>query len=406
MPADPIDQTPARTPVAVRDALLATLRWSRERNYCGHEKHDGLNSPLLMRVCGGHRLTRLLAIQAVMRSPLDLRRLLRVRPHHNPKGLALFAQAWLDLADSDVARRAQHLSCANEVLEMLLEHRSGRGHLHGRAWGYWYPWQDPGFYAATGTPNAVVSAFACEALLDAHERLPDPRWLQAVDEAIDFFTCDLPRLKESADELCLGYMPMPMTMRVMDVSILIASVLARHARASGDPRQMPTARRLLTYVMRQQTDYHAWWYTDPPGDSHIRHDNYHTGFILDALWRWMAASGEREHEARYWQGLDYYRNHLFGAGGEPHWMNDQRYPFDIHGAAQGIITFARHPERYPGFAMRIADWALTHMYDPQGRFYYQQRRHYTKRFTFMRWCNAWMARALAVLLKESQHEAD
>lgn len=393
---------PAISRDTVRSALQATLRWSRERNYVGHEKHDGLNSPLLMRLCGGHKLTRLVAIQAVMRSPLDLRRVLGVRPAHNPKGLALFAQAWFDLADADPGQREAHHQHATEALELLLARRSERGSLHGRAWGYWYPWQDPGFYAPTATPNAVVSAFACEALLDAHQRSADPRWLQAVDEAVAFFVHDLPRLKDSADELCLGYMPMPMSMRVMDVSILVATVLARHAQASGDQRHVPTARRLLTYVMRQQTDYHAWWYTDPPGDSRIRHDNYHTGFILDALWRWMNTTGEREHEARYWQGLDYYRQHLFSDAGEPHWMNDQRYPFDIHGAAQGIITFARHADRYPGFALRVADWALTHMYDPEGRFYYQQRRHYTKRFTFMRWCNAWMCRALAVLLKESQ----
>lgn len=396
-------ESPAATPS--RDTLLAALRatldWSRARDYSGHEKHDGLNSPLLMRLCGGHRLTRLVAIQAVMRSPLNLRGLLGVRAHQNCKGLALFAQAWMDLAELDPTDPlpAAH---AREVLELLLARRSPRGALHGRAWGYAYPWQDPGFHAPAGTPNAVVSAFACEALLDAHARDGDPRWLEAVDEAVGFFTHDLQRLKDSPEELCLSYMPLPMRMRVMDVSILIASVLARHARASGDDAHMPMARRLLRYVLGQQTDYHAWWYTDPPGDSRIRHDNYHTGFILDALWRWMQTTGEHEHEDRYRAGLDYYRRQLFSDAGEPHWMNDQRYPFDVHGAAQGILSFARHSDRYPGFAERVAGWALANLYHPDGRFLYQRHRWYTKRITFMRWCNAWMARALAVLLKETR----
>lgn len=381
-------------------ALRATLDWSRQRNYLGFEKHDALNSPALLRLCGGRRIARLVAIQAVMRSPVNLRGLLGVRPHHNAKGLALFSQAWMDLAEltPDDPAPAAH---ARETLELLLACRSQRGELAGRAWGYAYPWQDPGFYAPAGTPNAVVSAFACEALLDAYARDHDPRWLQAVDEAVAFCMHDLVRLKDTPEELCVSYMPLPMRMRVLDVSILIASVLARHAQASGSERHLPEARRLLRYVMRQQTPYHAWWYTDPPGDSRIRHDNYHTGFILDALWRWMQVTGEDEHAPRYWAGLDYYRRQLFSDAGEPHWMNDQRFPFDVHGAAQGILTFARHPDRYPGFAHRVAAWALDHLYHPEGRFHYQRRRWYTRRITFMRWCNAWMARALAVLLKAS-----
>jgi hypothetical protein len=39
------------------------------------------------------------------------------------------------------------------------------------------------------------------------------------------------------------------------------------------------------------------------------------------------------------------------------------------------------------------------MYDPAGRFHYQETRWYRKRFTLLRWCNAWMARALAHLLR-------
>jgi hypothetical protein len=148
-------------------------------------------------------------------------------------------------------------------------------------------------------------------------------------------------------------------------------------------------------VVRRQTAQGAWFYTDPPGDSHIRHDNYHTGFILDALRRYMQASGDREFEPHYRQGLDFYARHHFTAQGAPRWMSDTEYPYDIHGAAQGIITFSRHRDRYPDLAARIVAWTLANMYDGAGRFYYQQTRWYTKRFTLLRWCNAWMARALA-----------
>jgi hypothetical protein len=186
-----------------------------------------------------------------------------------------------------------------------------------------------------------------------------------------------------------------MTMRVMDVSILTGAVTAQYGTAAGDESVMGDAHRLVNYVVQRQTEEGAWFYTDPPGDSHIRHDNYHTGFILDALWRYMDAAGDRSWEGAYWKGLDFYAERLFNADGAPRWMADVDCPHDIHGAAQGILTFARHRDRCPGLAERIAGWTLEHLYHPDGRFYYQRTRHFTKRFTLLRWCNGWMARALA-----------
>ena len=51
-------------------------------------------------------------------------------------------------------------------------------------------------------------------------------------------------------------------------------------------------------------------------------------------------------------------------------------------------------------AMKIAEWAINNMYHPEGRFYYQETRFYRKRFTLLRWCNAWMFRVLARLFNE------
>jgi len=176
-------------------------------------------------------------------------------------------------------------------------------------------------------------------------------------------------------------MPLPMRMRVMDVSILIGSVIAGWGSLSGDTRWQPQAERLTRYVVNRQTAEGAWFYTDPPSDSHIRHDNYHTGFILDALERYMTATGDRQWQGTYDAGLAFYAEHLFNADGSPRWMSDCDYPHDIHGAAQGILTLSRHRIDYPDFAEHITNWALTNMYDSDGGFHYQRTRHYTKRFT-------------------------
>ena len=79
-------------------------------------------------------------------------------------------------------------------------------------------------------------------------------------------------------------------------------------------------------------------------------------------------------------------------------MSDQQFPYDVHGSAQGILTFARHEADYPGLAERIATWAIDNLYDGRGRFWYRKTRTGTDRRFFLRWNNGWMARALSELL--------
>lgn len=374
---------------AVLDRLFA---WSRVQGYRGYNKHDGLNSPLLRLFLGWGKWPRMIAIQGVMRFPVNLRPLLGVPKTYNPKGLALFVQALLDRHRANGG--TNHLEEAERLLELLLEIRSA-GDWAGSCWGYHYPWRDPGFFAPTNTPNAVVTCFVCEAFLEAFRVTGKQEYLDTVGDAIGFFLCNLTTLKDEPEELCVGYMPLPMSMRVMDVSILIGTVIAQWGALAGDNHHAETAERLVRYVVRQQTDEAAWYYTDPPGDSHIRHDNYHTGFILDALMRYMQTTGNFEWQDNYDRGLKFYAERLFNPDGSPRWMSDQDYPHDIHGAAQGILTFSRHEKEYPGLADRIARWSLENMYHPDGRFYYQKRPGFTIRFTLLRWCNGWMARGLA-----------
>jgi rhamnogalacturonyl hydrolase YesR len=376
--------------------LTRIYQWSERQHFRGYNKHDGLNSPILNKLLGWGKWPRIIAIQSVMRSPINIRPLLGVKKTFNPKGLALFVQGLLDLYES--TNDIKYLEAARSLLELLVEIKS-TGNWSGICWGYHYPWQDPGFFAPTNTPNAVVTCFVCEAFLDAYFHTNEPRYLNIVSSALSFFLNDLTVLKDTEDELCLAYMPLPMSMRVMDVSILIGAVISRYNQYSFRDCNQNVANRLVRYVVNQQTDYSAWYYTDPPNDSHITHDNYHTGFILDALMRYMTATGCPEYQDVYKKGLHFYAKNFFNADGSPRWMNDKDYPHDIHGSAQGIITFSRHFREYPGLAENISGWTLDKMYNNEGRFYYQETRLYKKRFSLLRWCNAWMFRALASLYK-------
>lgn len=384
-----------------RDALRATLDFSRSREWAGYNKHDGLNSPILRPLLGSSRLTRLAAIQLVTRSPVNLRPLLRVPPTRNPKGIGLFAHALLDHHRAGGDGDGDDLRQAEELLRWLLDHPA-QG-FRGLSWGYPYPWQDVGFYAPTGFPNRVVTCWIGFALAEAVRVAGDATYREALPRIAEFLLEEPGRLVDDDEELCLAYVPDPsVRWAVMDVPALAGAFLAEAAQLTGQGELRADAARLVRWTARRQTDYGAWFYTDPPGESHITHDNYHTAIILDCLDRYRRASGDASFDAAYDRGLAYYRDHLFTRRWAPRWMSDREYPHDVHGAASGILCFVRAAARDPAWwepAEGVLRWTLDSLYDPQGFFYYQRTRWGTKRFLLMRWANAWMCRALAAVVR-------
>ena len=382
------------------EVLDRVLQTARSAGYAGYSKHDGLNSPVLAFLAGRSRLTRLGAIQVVTRSPVDIRPLAGVRQARNPKGLSLFARALL--ARHRMTGSADDAAEARGLLDWLIDHPAAG--FDGLCWGYPYPWQDVGFFAPRHFPNRVVTAHVGQALVDGYQTLQDDRYLDAAGRAVRFLLEAPKTLFEDAGRRCVSYVPTPdIDWIVMDVSALAGAMAARVGAITGDPGLIREGGRLVRYVVSKQTSYGAWYYADPPSASHITHDNYHTGFILDAILGYGLAAGSDEFESAYRRGIEFYEQKLFEPSGAARFMSDRLYPIDIHGCAQGVITFSlqqRHLGTGAQTATRVLDWTLGHMWDPaSGWFYYQQRRRYRTRIRELRWCQGWMSWALASYLE-------
>jgi hypothetical protein len=183
------------------------------------------------------------------------------------------------------------------------------------------------------------------------------------------------------------------------VSALVGALAGRLGALTGDATLVTEGGRLVRYVVSKQTDEGAWFYAEPPSASHITHDNYHTGFILDAILGYQLAAGTDEFDKAYQRGIEFYERRLFEPDGAARFMSDRHYPIDIHGCAQGILTFSLQQKHFGiggDMATKVLDWTLAHMWDPKTAwFYYQQRRRYRTKIRELRWCQAWMSWALA-----------
>lgn len=425
-----------------QQTLKATLDWSRKRDYSGHSKHDALNSPFLEALSFQQKMLRLFFIQVLMRLPWNIRGFFGVPKLRNPKGIGLFAHAlldrgaWLEKSNNEQDSAQGSIHEAARLLDWLMHHVSPwcsldeetarvcsketvrvpkfseNESVEGIGWGYHYPWQDIGFYQPRHYPNRVVTCWIGFAFLRAYEMTGKADYLTVL-KGISRFLLNNPKvLYEDENQLCLSYVPTAdINWAVMDVSALTAAfcaMLSKHVEQNEN--LLNAARRLLTFVADKQTSDGAWFYTWPAKDSHIQHDNYHTGIILDCFADYMAATSDWSFEPVYRKGLEYYQQHLFEVDGAPRWMNNAQYPHDIHGAAAGILAFSKatsfyrnriescDPEKADEMqrqAGRVLAWTMDNMYNQAGFFYYQKRKYYTKKFCLMRWCNAWMSRALA-----------
>ena len=313
--------------------------------------------------------------------------------------MALFARCALNLhkqTGSDTYKQQ-----ADALLSRLLS-VSQKNRFSGHCWGYEHPWQNIAFFIPPYEPNSVVTCAAGEAFLDAWRHFGRPEDLAVCTSAADFLLHDLRRIDVGPDRMCRSY-DLRSDWKVINVNAFIAAYLAKLYVHTKNEIYKETAEKTMRWVMDCRTPDCAWYYTDPPEASRITIDNYHTGFVLDSIQEYLEVFDKAEYEQVWRQGLAFYRKTLFAAEGAPCWMVGRPTPHDIHGAAQGIITFSRASAKDPALAdqaAKILDWTLENLYDPRpSRFYYQKTKRWTKRFTLMRWCQGWMCYAISEYLR-------
>ncbi len=379
------------------NVLFNILNAAENKDYSGYSKFDALNSPFLKALSCNNKWMRFALTQIIKEIPINLRPLFGVRPSRNPKGIGLFSRAYFFFYQ--VTGNEEYLKKGEALIQWLLNNSSPEQfHL---CWGYNFVWQNTLFLQDRFEPNAVVTVFVGEALLHAYQLTKKDEYLEAARSVAEFIIKDLPVIYEQGDERAIAYVLRRVDAAVLNNQVLTGAFLAKVWRHTNEKYLLEIAIRQINYTVNRRTKYYAWYYTHPKEKSPITHDNYHTGGVLDGLLEFFEQTGDDRYLEIYWKGLEFYKENLFQSSGAPRWMNNKQYPYDVHGAAQGIISFAkaaRHQAMFLKEAESIADWTITHLYRRDtGDFAYRKGRWVKWNYSLMRWCNAWMAKALAEL---------
>jgi hypothetical protein len=358
----------------VSEAVERIRAWGEARDWRGYDPYDALNSPLAGPLSLNTALGRRLLTQTVKLSPLNLRPLLGIRPAWNAKAIALVASAYAWAGRREAAGR---------WLAWLTANRSAGG------WGYHFPVQTRVFRYARGTPNAIASAFAAQALMDGWELLGDERWREAAVEAARFMYADL------LGDGFFRYLPGEPEL-VHNANALACAVLARAAVVAGEEELGVVAREALAATLRAQRPDGSFPYAQ--GSGHDWVDNFHTGYVLEALA--VCAPVAPEAKPALEAGADYWSEALFMPDGTPRYKPHRLYPIDGHCYATAIDTWVALAPFVPTAlerAERLALLLVERMLEPDGHVAFQRHRLWTSKVPYVRWTTAPAFRALSRL---------
>ncbi len=381
---------------SVKAHTLSLYNYCQARNWSGIDPYDGLNSKIFQALPFlDRRIPRLILTQLLKRSVFNIRPLLLVGPTQNPKALGLFLASTLKLAKLGVIDNTATIKSIVKDLRLLRSRNSKYW-----CWGYSFPWQTRTLLVPRWQPNLVCTTFIADALLDAYEQTGESKYLEMAHNAARFI---LDELYWTEGDTVAGFAyPLPsMRNNVHNGNLLGAALFCRVAKLSGEKLFIEPALRVARYSASRQKADGSWKYGEAPNQEWI--DNFHTGYNLCAL-RGIGKSLETdEFEQRVRSGFAFYRSHFFREDSAARYFHNQTYPIDIHCVAQSVITLVLLKDFDSGNvpqAHSVLRWALKHMWDKDGFFYYRIVRGGTIRTSYMRWSQAWMLQAMTTLLWE------
>src|SRR5260370_41017889 len=116
--------------------ILKLLAYCQANDWAGYDPYDAVNSHVFAALPFlNSRLPRLFLTQALKRSPVNIRRFLRIPKTQNPKAIALFLSAFLNLSRIGVVKTRD---LVNPMMERVIALRSQRCPYW--CWGERFPW--------------------------------------------------------------------------------------------------------------------------------------------------------------------------------------------------------------------------------------------------------------------------
>jgi hypothetical protein len=320
------------------------------------------------------------------------------KPQRFPIADAHYAMSFAFL--SQALGEEQYYLRAVHFLETLEETRSS-GYEH-YCWGYPFNWETRRGTMRAGTPLITTVPYVYEAFLQVYEIDGNRRWLDIMQSIAQHAFRDYNDFVTSAAASSCSYNPEPGDPGgVINASAYRAFLLTRAGFDFSQEHYLKAAGRNLNFVLESQNTDGSWYYSTDGERDFV--DHFHTCFVLKALAKIEALTGNRQCTKAIERGVDYYVKNLFDDEGLPKPFSRRPrltvYRRELYDYAECINVAVLLKGRFPildGILSRVID--LTEWQKVDGSFRSRQLLVGWDNTPMHRWAQSQLFRSLCFLL--------
>ncbi len=381
------------------------LRFLEKQKFRSHDVSDPFTSSLFKTV---NKLKKVPLIgkyfyypfnQMVLHQRSLLTKILDAKSNHRyPQAHAQIIRALVSY--SKTSSKLGFLEQAIKLGEELILMRSDQSQNFG--WGQPFDWPSSAHIMKANTPRATVSSQCSMAFLDLYDATKDVKYLDIAASTCNLYLEDFNCHKDEEGDVCFSYTTQDNYI-IHNASMFVAAVLLRTNAHRKNTDWEELGIKAARFTAKHQLEKGEWYYNADPKNLNTRVDNYHTGFVLESYLDIREFAPELfVNEKEVEMGFEYYTAHFFTKDGAPKMSDRKTYPIDIQSSAQSIITLVRSGKKeHFEIAEKVLDYTLKHFFDEKEfRYYYRiYKNGKTDKSSFIRWGDAWMLRAIALMIE-------
>lgn len=315
---------------------------------------------------------------------------------HYAMGFAFLARY---LNDESHYRRALHF------LQVLEETRCPGQENY--CWGYPFNWEGIRGTIREGTPLITTVPYVYEAFREVHAIDHNPRWAQVLQSTAEHVFHDYEDLATSERAATSSYTPKPeQSFSVVNASAYRACMLTQAAMDFSEDRYRGAADRNLYFVLESQNPDGSWYYAMDGKRSFV--DHFHTCFVMKALAKIEALTGNPDCTKALEQGIEYYVRNLFDDHGvpkpfalPPRLIVYRRELYDYAECINLGVLLRGRSQQLDRLVDGVVNQILTIWQRPNGSFRSRQLLLGWDNVPMHRWAQAQLFRSLCLLLLRS-----
>ena len=273
-------------------------------------------------------------------------------------------------------------------------------------WGYPFNWVTLRGTIHGGTPLITTVPYVYEAFKQAYQTDGEDRWRRIMRSIAEHGANDYQDIETSATASTCSYTPDPRdSVGVVNANAYRAFLLTSAAIDFSEERYREIAERNLNFVLDAQNPDGSWYYANDGQRYFV--DHFHTCFVMKALVKIEALTGERKCTAAIERGVQYYVTNLFDEQSSPKpFSRPPRlivYRRELYDYAEcvnlAILLRGRFP-KLDSILRAVAGEILTVWQKPDGSFRSRKLLLGWDDTPMHRWAQAQMFRSLCFLLRE------